>query len=250
MYALSVLSPSRVEAARRLVKTYDFVITTGGIGPTHDGEPPLPPLFLRASSHSLTGHARVGAADITYQSLAAAFEQPLEHHAETLRRMGEMIRHRTDLGKQTDDQRVARERMALFPARAEVLYIASDIWVPVVRLEGKLCIFPGIPKLFQRMVDGLVPFLPLPPPSERPYRQQVFTNLPESSIAPYLTTLQARVKDAGVRVGSYPLLAKGVYVSLIGRDQERIQALGEEVAREIQGRLVSEEEARKEKAAL
>ncbi|PIL29180.1 hypothetical protein GSI_09229 [Ganoderma sinense ZZ0214-1] len=213
-----------VEAARRLVKTYDFVITTGGIGPTHD--------------------------DITYQSLAAAFEQPLEHHAETLRRMGEMIRHRTDLGNQTDEQRVARERMALFPARAEVLYIASDIWVPVVRLEGKLCVFPGIPKLFQRMVDGLVPFLPLPPPSERPYRQQVFTNLPESSIAPYLTTLQARVKNAGVRVGSYPLLAKGVYVSLIGRDQERIQALGEEVAREIQGRLVSEEEAKKEKAAL
>ncbi|KAM5536820.1 hypothetical protein V8D89_009538 [Ganoderma adspersum] len=213
-----------VEAARRLVKTYDFVITTGGIGPTHD--------------------------DITYQSLAAAFEQPLEHHAETLQRMSEMIRHRTDLGNQTDEQRVARERMALFPARAEVLYIASDIWVPVVRLEGKLCIFPGIPRLFQRMLDGLLPFLPLPPPSERPCRQQVFTNLPESSIAPYLTTLQARVKDAGVRVGSYPLLSKGVYVSLIGRDQEQIQALGEEVAREIQGRLVSEEEAKKEKAAL
>ena len=44
-----------------------------------------------------------------------------------------------------------------------------------MRLEGKLCIFPGIPRLFQRMLDGLVPFLPLPPPSERPCRQQVFT---------------------------------------------------------------------------
>ena len=38
-----------------------------------------------------------------------------------------------------------------------------------------MCIFPGIPRLFQRMLDGLVPFLPLPPPSERPCRQQVFT---------------------------------------------------------------------------
>ena len=40
-----------------------------------------------------------------------------------------MIKHRTDIANQTDEQRVARERMALFPARAEVLYIASDIWV-------------------------------------------------------------------------------------------------------------------------
>ncbi|TBU25752.1 Molybdopterin binding protein [Dichomitus squalens] len=213
-----------VEAARRLVKNFDFVITTGGIGPTHD--------------------------DITYQSLAAAFGQPLAHHAETLRRMGEMIKHRTDVANQTEEQRVARERMALFPAHAEVLYIAPDVWVPVVRLEGKLCVFPGIPKLFQRMVDGLARLLPLPPPDQRPFRQQVFTNLPESSIAPYLTRLQARVKDAGVRVGSYPLLAKGVYVSLIGRDREKVSALAEEVARELQGRLVSEEEAQKEKAAL
>ena len=40
-----------------------------------------------------------------------------------------MIKHRTDIANQTDEQRVARERMALFPARAEVLYIASDLWV-------------------------------------------------------------------------------------------------------------------------
>ncbi|KAI0357678.1 Molybdopterin binding protein [Trametes cingulata] len=213
-----------VEAARRLVKNYDFVITSGGIGPTHD--------------------------DVTYASLAKAFNQPLEHHQETLRRMGEMTRHRTDMAQQTPEQRAARERMALFPARAEVLFIAPDIWVPVVRLEGKLCVFPGIPRLFQRMLDGLAPFLPLPPPSERPFRQQVFTSLPESSIAPFLTALQARTKDAGVRVGSYPLLAKGVYVSLIGRDADAVRALAEEVAREVQGRLVSEEEARREKAAL
>ncbi|KAI0685922.1 MoaB/Mog domain-containing protein [Cerioporus squamosus] len=222
MYALT--RACSVEAARRLVKNYDFVITSGGIGPTHD--------------------------DITYESLAKAFDQPLEHHAETLRRMNEMIKYRTDIANQTDEQRKARERMALFPARAEVLYIAPDVWVPVVRLEGKLCVFPGIPKLFQRMLDGLAAYLPLPPPSERPFRQQIFTSLPESSIAPFLTSLQARTKSAGVRVGSYPLLSKGVYVSLIGRDVAAVKEIAEEVAKELQGRLVSEEEARKEKAAL
>jgi len=213
-----------VEASRRLVKTYDFVITSGGIGPTHD--------------------------DITYASLAKAFNQPLTHHAETLARMTAMSRHRADIMNQTAEQREARERMALFPAHAEALFIAPDVWVPVVRLEGKLCVFPGIPKLFQRMLDGLRPYLPLPPPSERPFRLQVFTSLPESSIAPYLTQLQARTKAAGVRVGSYPLLMRGVYVALIGRDEEAVRTLATEVAEKLEGRVVSEEEAVKEKAGL
>lgn len=74
--------------------------------------------------------------------------------------------------------------------------------------------------------------------------------MPESSIAPYLTELQARTKGAGVRVGSYPLLSKGVYVSLIGRDSAVVQELAQEVAEKLVGRLVSEEDARREKAAL
>ena len=45
------------------------------------------------------------------------------------------------------------------------------------------------------------------------------TSQPESSIAPYLTALQERTKALGIRVGSYPLLQHGVYVSLIGQDR-------------------------------
>ncbi|EPS96409.1 hypothetical protein FOMPIDRAFT_1025409 [Fomitopsis schrenkii] len=213
-----------VEASRRLVDAYDFVITSGGIGPTHD--------------------------DITYASLAKAFNQPLEKHAETLLRMTTMIRNRKDILNQTAEQREARERMALFPAKAEALFIAPEVWVPVVRLEGKLCVFPGIPGLFQKMLNGLKPYLPLPPPSERPFRLQIFTNMPESSIAPYLTELQARTKAAGVRVGSYPLLMRGVYVALIGRDEETVKTLAAEVAEKLDGRVVTEEEAAQEKASM
>lgn len=53
--------------------------------------------------------------------------------------------------------------------------------------------------------------------------------MPESNIAPYLTTLQKRVYGEGIRVGSYPLLQQGVTVSLIGRNEERLRELGQEV---------------------
>jgi len=213
-----------IDASRRMVRKYDFVITSGGIGPTHD--------------------------DITYASLAKAFNQPLVHHAETLRRMAELIKHRSWMHTQNKEQKRARERMALFPSNAEMLFIARDIWVPVVRLEGKLCVLPGIPGLFQKMLDGLKAFLPLPPPSERSSRHQIFTPLPESSIAPYLTELQKRVKVEGVRVGSYPLINKGVFVSLIGRNEGRIRELGKEVEEQTQGRAVTEQEVREAKGTV
>ena len=136
-----------VEASRRMVQNYDFVITSGGIGPTHD--------------------------DITYASLAKAFNQPLKYHAETLSRMAELSKQRKDLQDQSAEQKLARNRMALFPAHAEVLFVGEDIWVPVCRLEGKLCIFPGIPGLFQRMLHALTPYLLLP--ESRPFRHLIRT---------------------------------------------------------------------------
>jgi molybdenum cofactor synthesis domain-containing protein len=68
-----------VEAARRMTSKYDFVITSGGIGPTPD--------------------------DITYQSIAKAFDgEPLEYHDETLRRMQENLQaRRRDQGEVTED---------------------------------------------------------------------------------------------------------------------------------------------------
>ncbi|KAL0570644.1 hypothetical protein V5O48_011311 [Marasmius crinis-equi] len=240
-----------IAASRRMVEQYDFVITTGGIGPTHD--------------------------DITYASLAKAFDQNLKHHDETLRRMNEMNKHRSWMATMDSQQREATKRMALFPEHAEVLFIGRDIWVsndrecvlnaqPVVRLQGKLCVFPGIPALFQKMLDGLTNYLPVPPPCERPLRIQVFTERPESMIAPYLTSLQARVKADGIQVGSYPVLNQGVFVCLIGRDLPSyvnsdgknpkkgppriwLAEVAKEVEREIGGRVVSEEEVAEKKEA-
>ncbi|KZP30847.1 hypothetical protein FIBSPDRAFT_814648 [Athelia psychrophila] len=209
-----------VEAARRLVAQYDFVVTSGGIGPTHD--------------------------DITYPSLSRAFSRPLKHHQETLTRMRAWP---TKSENPSADQIAARERMALFPSGegVDVLFVKRDIWTPVVRLEGKLHILPGIPSLFQALLAGLTPFLHLPPAEERPTRIQVFTSFPESTIAPFLTVLQNRVKDEGIRIGSYPVLQKGVYVSLIGANKDRVREVSAEIQIAIEGREMSEQDIAMEK---
>ncbi|KAF8688485.1 Molybdopterin binding protein, partial [Rhizoctonia solani] len=174
-----------VEASRRMVKNYDFVVTSGGIGPTHD--------------------------DITYASLGVAFNNPLVLHQPTLERMYEMSKHRPETLNQTQEQRTARERMALLPEGpgAEALFVCEDLWVPVSRLQGKLYVLPGVPSLFQKLLDGMVPFLSLPDDSE------------------------PRVKPEDIQVGSYPTVGKGVTVSLIGRDSARLEELALEVAKEV-----------------
>ncbi|KAJ2925310.1 hypothetical protein H1R20_g11759, partial [Candolleomyces eurysporus] len=224
-----------IEAARRLSSKFDLVITSGGIGPTHD--------------------------DITYASLAKAFNTPLVHHPETIRRMKIMNKHRKWATLQNQEQKTATLRMALFPESAEVIFVHPEMWVPVVRLNGNLCIFPGVPGLFRGMLHSLADFIPLPPKSERPSRIQIFTDRAESLIAPYLTRLQERLRPHGIQVGSYPVLYKGVFVSLIGRDlaptnsesqgdRVCLTEIAKEVEREIAGRILSEEEVRQKKLAV
>lgn len=105
-----------------MVKDYDFVITSGGIGPTHDGM-----VYTRTLQLLLLPYTAFP--DITYASLATAFSQPLKHDQETLRRMMEASKNRPDILKQTGEQKVARERMALFPSNAEVLFVEKGLWV-------------------------------------------------------------------------------------------------------------------------
>ena len=48
-------------------------------------------------------------------------------------------------------------------------------------------------------------------------------------------------KDS-VRIGSYPSFGRGVYISLIGLDKRSILALGEEIAKDTDGYVVTEKE--------
>lgn len=105
-----------------MVQKYDFVITSGGIGPTHDGaslDGQLKPLSI----------ANAPTTDITYESLAKAFGQELEYHEETLYRMTETNKTRAWVSLQNKEQISAQHRMALFPNKAEILFASPDIWI-------------------------------------------------------------------------------------------------------------------------
>ena len=103
-----------------MVNNYDFVITTGGIGPTHDGVLRSPRrLIVRLTLTS----------DITYASLAKSFNQILIHDPETLRRMKSFSKYRKLYEQQTAEQLTAMQRMALFPNRAEILFVNKESWV-------------------------------------------------------------------------------------------------------------------------
>lgn len=69
--------------------------------------------------------------DITYSSLAKAFNQKLVYHQETINRMNELSRRRFVLNP---EQMTATLRMALFPEDSEVLFVSEDIWVVLVIL--------------------------------------------------------------------------------------------------------------------
>ncbi|KAF5694578.1 phosphoadenosine phosphosulfate sulfotransferase [Fusarium denticulatum] len=218
-----------VEAAQRMSDRYDFVVTSGGIGPTHD--------------------------DITYQSIAKAFNLPLKLHQETFDKMKLMSKVHPNQPKFDWDvdspARRAKLRMAELPIdesrdlKKQALFPHDDLWVPVSVVNGNIHILPGIPRLFQRLLDGLKPHI-LPrlsdPEGKGTHRVLFSTPLPESGVADYLTTLAAKVGPKGVKVGSYPRWGKkNNTVTLVGRDLDYLESLVDEVQAGIQGLRVDAE---------
>lgn len=99
-------------------KRFDYVFTSGGVGPTHD--------------------------DVTIDGIARGFGLKVVRHPDIERRM------RQRLGDQVND---ARLRMANVPEGAALL--ATDaLFAPVVKIHN-VYIFPGIPKILQERFHAI-----------------------------------------------------------------------------------------------
>jgi FAD synthetase len=114
--------PDDIDLIAREVRTmsedYDYVFTSGGIGPTHD--------------------------DLTMDAIAKAFDRKLELNLSMIERME---RHQ---GSPPND---SQRKMAMIPAGAQVID-AGDLWFPVVIVEN-VHVFPGIPKLLQKKFHSI-----------------------------------------------------------------------------------------------
>lgn len=164
---------------------YDYVFTSGGIGPTHD--------------------------DITAVSIAAAFKVPLHYDKASLAKMEERYAARGGLSE-------ASKKMAYIPQGA--IPIANQVsTAPGFQLRN-VYVLAGVPAIFQSMLENLLTKIAKAPPL---HSRKLFLNTGESSIAEKLGEIQDQYEE--VEIGSYPQIdEEGRYkVKLIFRGYDESQ---------------------------
>jgi molybdenum cofactor synthesis domain-containing protein len=187
-----------IDTVNEVRQKFDYVFTTGGIGPTHD--------------------------DITSECVAAAFGVPWEHHPVAWPRM--------EASYKPGEFNTARQRMATMPRGASL--IENDISVaPGFQLEN-VYVMAGVPKIMQSMFTWLAPRLQGGTKIEM--RAVHVFGLPEGIIAEGLAGVQARYPD--LDIGSYPFYrsgANGVTLVAKGPDGEAAERAIAEVTELIIG---------------
>ena len=171
---------------------FRYVFTSGGIGPTHD--------------------------DITAAAVAKAFGVPIERYAEAVRRL--------EAYYESGQLNAARLTRADIP-RGATLVDNPVSQAPGFRLDN-VYVLAGIPRIFQAMVNSVVPSLIGGSPL---VAGTVVAALPEGALAEGLGAVQRDHPE--VEIGSYPGMRGGVPgVSLVvsGTDSETVTAAVRAVA--------------------
>ncbi len=106
------------EDAVTFSRMFDYVFTTGGVGPTHD--------------------------DVTIEAIAHGLQRRIVIHPE----LDALLQQHW-----ADRPSAAREKMASVPEGAQLL-MEPSLPVPVLLVEN-IYIFPGIPQLFRRKFDSI-----------------------------------------------------------------------------------------------
>jgi len=170
-------------AVNALRSKFDYLFTTGGIGPTHD--------------------------DITVDSVAKAFEVPVVVHPEAYRRMLEYY------GEENFTD--ARKRMTRVPEGAELIDNPVSI-APGIRIEN-VFIMAGVPKIMQSMLEGIRPHLKT---GRKVWTSSLTVHAPESKIAEGLGKVQDDYPQTSIGSYPFYGQAYGANIVIRSADKDAI----------------------------
>ena len=171
-----------IQNIRTLSKKYNYVFTTGGIGPTHD--------------------------DITAQSIAKAFKVKYGFHKEAFKILEKYY------GKKKFND--GRKKMAMMPEISKFIYNPSSA-APGFITKNVLS-FPGVPSILNSMIENCKRYL-IKGLKVHSKTINIFTV--ESNISKQLGDIQKKYKKH-VDIGSYPFFRLGkIGVSVVSRSTSR-----------------------------
>ncbi|MBI66048.1 MAG: competence/damage-inducible protein A [Candidatus Marinimicrobia bacterium] len=132
---------------------YNYVFTTGGIGPTHD--------------------------DITSESIAEAFNKKNEINKEAFNILKKYY--------PDGEFNTSRQRMAKIPADSQLIY--NPLTAAPGFILNNVYVLPGVPKIMEEMFINVLKNLKKGKPKKI---TTINTNLYESKLAPYLKEIQLK----------------------------------------------------------
>ena len=188
-----------IENIRTLSKQFDYVFTTGGIGPTHD--------------------------DITAQSIAKAFKIKYGYHKEAYKILENYY------GKKKFND--GRKKMAKMPMTANLIYNPSSA-APGFITKNVLS-FPGVPSILNSMIENSKRYLVK---GLKIHSKTINLFTVESNISKQLEKIQKKHKKF-VDIGSYPFFRLGkVGVSIVSRStsKKKIATVNKDLMRTIKSK--------------
>ena len=180
-----------VETLNFFRKTYDYVFTTGGIGPTHD--------------------------DITAQSVAKAFGKKYEIHKEAYKILESYYKP----GEFND----GRQKMVWMPSNADLILNPTS-GAPGFCVENVFCL-PGVPSILKSMLGGLKNKIV---GGEPILSHTISLRTVESEIANSLTKVQEENKDVEIGSYPFFHAGKlGVSIVLRSENQSKIDQCNSQI---------------------
>jgi molybdenum cofactor synthesis domain-containing protein len=185
-----------VRTVNELRAAFDYVFTTGGIGPTHD--------------------------DITSESIAKAFGVPLLRDPRAVERLLRQIA--------PENLNEARLRMANIPEGADLVDNPVS-HAPGFKI-GNVYVMAGVPRIMQAMFDGIRRELV---GGAKVLSKSIVIYIAEGTIAAPLGEIQGRYQDVEIGSYPFARQGRfGTAIVLRGTDPGRIEAAGREVIQMVQ----------------